>query len=110
MSRYLVAYVSRYLRACACGCVEAASDGRLPQDAHKAMENFWQSVDQQDASKTKAVAATDIAQPAVPTGIERHRCSENIFFIIFFIFFYLNSGAHISTFDKGMEKSRSLSQ
>ncbi len=70
------------------------------------MEIFWQSVDQQDASKTKAVAATDIAQPAVPTGIERHRCSENIFFI----FFYLNSGAHISTFDKGMEKSRSLSQ
>ena len=74
--------MSRYLRACACGCVEAASDGRLQQDAHKAMENFWQSVDQQDASKTKAVAATDIAQPAVPTGIERHRCSENIFFFL----------------------------
>jgi hypothetical protein len=79
--------VSGYLRACACGCVETASDGRLQQDAHKAMENFWQSVDQQDASKTKAVAATDIAQPAVPTGIERHRCSENIFSHFFHFFF-----------------------
>jgi hypothetical protein len=102
--------VSGYLRACACGCVETASDGRLQQDAHKAMENFWQSVDQQDASKTKAVAATDIAQPAVPTGIERHRCSENIFSHFFHFFFYLNSGAHTFTFDKGMGKSRRSSQ
>ena len=105
--------MSRYLRTYACGCVEGASDGRLQQDAHKAMENFWQSVDQQDASKTKAVAATDIAQPAVPTGIERHRWQREHIFTFFFIFhfFFPKLGRphfHIRPGNGEIEKSESL--
>jgi hypothetical protein len=40
------------------------------QDAHKALDNFWKSVDDTDEQKNHPAHHT--TPPAVPTGVERH--------------------------------------
>jgi len=41
------------------------------QDAHKALESYWQSVDADDEKKTHPDAPSDVAPAAVPTGVEK---------------------------------------
>ena len=47
----------------------------MEQDAHAALDNFWQSVDAEDAKKTHPLSKT--VAPAVATGVERNAAASH---------------------------------